>query len=173
MKKITLTLIINLICFVSTAQEPLRFVDLLNFDGISKDDIFTATQTWMAEKFDGNNNQNNISLNREGGVCVIKFATPYKHEKRAINDRAWGQIASMVKVEIKDGRVRYTHSEFEHIGDNPFYPSSGYLHTGEWIKDDNKWRIELWADLQNKVKLLHELMLESYKSFISKTSTDW
>lgn len=110
--KATATLLLSLIAFTALAQMPISdetslytYQDVVETPGISSKDLYVRANSWFATRY--NSAQNVIQYNdKEEGKIIGKgaFTLLYSMAERMVN--------YTITIEVKEGRYRYTISQF-------------------------------------------------------------
>ena len=96
---------------------PLEFSEVVKVDSVSKDDIYSRARAYIATIY--NDSKSVIQMDdRQAGIIIGKaiFRTHYK----GLTIGAYnGFVDYNLKIEIKEGRFRFTMSSFVHTVINP------------------------------------------------------
>ena len=156
MKKIfTLAL---LICFYSSySQNELIYEQVVQLDSsFTKAELFSNARQWITDNFKDANavlTIEDIETGDIGGNGSIKYNPQVLSGSAGIN----GYIHFKIKIQVKDGKYKYTFYQFNHIGNHAVSVNSdmGVLTTDEtyphpmiYAGINKKWYGKVWKDLK-------------------------
>lgn len=116
MKKILLLLIIfELITHSLKAQEvsPLTYSEVVQAEGVSKEELYNRAKLWMASAF-VDSDEVLRDENRDGGYIMVKPLMEYNPRIFSGSANTKGYISYELNITVKDGRYKYTLSNFRH-----------------------------------------------------------
>lgn len=160
MKK-ALFLFILTIPFLSFSQPQLKdghifYQEAVEFSDISQEDAYVNTKKWFATTF--NDSKEVIRLeDKETGIIIGVGVMPVPYMQVTWN---W---KFELKFEFKDGRYRYTLSDFKITYQGKEYPDTMYL------ESEKKKVKEHLVDLDRKINAL----ISNFKTEIPKAEDDW
>ena len=64
----------------SNSQNPLKFEQVFNYDGKTKDEIFSKTMLWVAEKYNSANDVVQLS-DKDAGNIIVKAMYNHRYGK--------------------------------------------------------------------------------------------
>lgn len=164
----------------SNAQNsPLKFEATVKVDStISQSELFVQAKNWLFKTF--NNSEAVIQVeDKSAGQIAGKGVFKYNAPKwwGGGTEGAGGHVRFSIQLFFKDGKYKYIISDFTHepksdksfgiITDSASPPMKSHM--------GSKKRAELiWNDLQSKVELESEVLINSLKeSMKSKQNNDW
>jgi hypothetical protein len=154
MKKI-LFLILLLSSLGAWAQEPVKYSEVIQCEGISADQAYSNIELWAVNSF--KSPQKNVQLrDKEGKKLVIKAATVFKSQKKAVGDIN-GYIEYTLNIFFKDGRFKVDMIDICHKAKNPSY-DFGYLYDVDTPDKkiafaSKKWLGEIYAEMKGTAYL--------------------
>jgi len=173
MRKIitSLFLIISLITFGQVTKEQKRlskyfnleegkvvYTGVIDVSGISKDSLYFKVKNWFVESYNSSNNV--IQLDDENrGQIIGKGIFTINHLMGI------AYINHMVKIEIKDGKYKYTISNFKYINQ----PNTQSFQIEEYPKSAmGMGREEMYKNIDSETKK----MIASLEKFMKRKSQD-
>ncbi len=96
-------------------SRPYEFVMVVSAEGLTKDQLYNAAADWFGETFAAAKNIIEVQ-DREAGRIIAKPSFRYEPTVFESVARIRGIVHYSVKVEVKDGRFRYTIGDFVHEG---------------------------------------------------------
>lgn len=175
MKKLLTLLTLIMLLNVCYAQ-PLKFEEVIQFEGKSKTDLTNKSKVWIAQKFTPN--AENYSEDAEVGILIVKSFFDYKYEREykpfKMEYKSAGQVHYTIMIEIKEGRVKYSMIDMTHIGLNEMFNSFGLLIEGDFQGKVPKWKNNTWADVKKQASEEFNLMKNFYIQQINtQGDNDW
>ena len=176
MKRLTF-LICLLLSVVTNAQTPLIFESVVSADSISKSDLFNNGKSWVVATF--RDAKEVIQLeDKDAGRITCKGVFEYKAPQwwGGGTANANGYVRFTIKLYFKEGRYKYSFSEFNHepidgisfgiITDSDKPPMKSHM--------GSKKRAQIiWDDLIEKTRNNTELLIESLKTKMEDKEDDW
>ena len=163
MKKIIL-LFIMLIGISMSAQDKLTYSDVVQVDGISKDDLFNRSLVYLTTNFNnikkdrstvfhkGFNvvNQQVIMHDQSNGQIISKVQFNYNPEILTYSAQVIGIVEFTMSVFVRDGRYRYEVTDFIHT-------PTEKAHFGKFYNNDSSSFVLLDTnEFPNKVNKLNK-----------------
>ncbi len=96
-------------------NSPLEFSDVVQVEGVSTTELYTRAKLWFAEAFRDSKHVLEVE-DKEAGLLVGKGTMPYEPSSIMQSGGMKGHISFTVKIMIKDGRYKYSISNFTHGG---------------------------------------------------------
>lgn len=122
MKKIELFyLIVMIIPFVALAQQPINnddgftITEIIIKDSVPAKDLIARATAWAQKKHPKYEKTNAV-----GGSTKVELDAEFKIKPKELNPSHdySGKILMHVKIEVKDGKYKYTINKVKHIADN-------------------------------------------------------
>lgn len=122
MKKIELFyLLVMIIPFVAMAQQPINnddgftITEIIIKDSVPAKDLIARATAWAQKKHPKYEKANAV-----GGSTKVELDTEFKIKPKELNPSHdySGKILMHVKIEVKDGKYKYTINKVKHIADN-------------------------------------------------------
>ncbi len=168
---------------VKDATGPLQFQEVVQVDGASKDQLYSAALTWFGQTF-GSGKEVLQTQDREGGTLVGRALFKYEPVIFMGSNGIRGVVRYTITLEFKDDRYRYTLGPFTHEG-NPANPG-GQFSFGVITGDEEcphpvygtarSGREKTWTDLKVKTQHEAESIIASLKAKMATAATqksDW
>jgi hypothetical protein len=163
---------------LNTEIRPIEYIEVIQADGLKKDQLYSAALAWFSETFRSAKNVFDVQ-DREAGRIVGKPLFQYEPTVFIGSARIRGVVRYSVTVEVKDGRYRYNIGSFVHDGTPGQYggPASfGLLTTA--IKcpysidgPTSSGAQETWEDLSLRARIEADHLISSLKSHMEKAKT--
>jgi hypothetical protein len=155
-----------------------EYTDVVQVEGISKKQLFNRAKMWIATYYRSSSDVLQI-VDEENGQIVGKALIEYHSSVYKGSEATKGYIRYKISIFFKDGRYKYSFSNFIHEG-NPFNDgpeiSFGLITNDEEcpIEFNNiligaKWRDNVWNDIKDKVDAEMKGTVESLKTSMNKT----
>lgn len=161
-------------CNFLLAQEPLIYEDVVNVkDSASSEELYLRAKKWFAVTY--NDAQKVIQLDdRESGVIMGKALIQFNPTVFSGSGLTKGTIDYTIKIEFRDGRYRYTITDFIHKAKSDW----GLITTSEQspIKHQTqRWSDNVWNDIKNTISMRMNELINSLKSSmeIGDSDDDW
>ena len=174
-------LIVTSLQLTLKAQDQIKFSEIVEVAGVSKDVLYSNGLIWFAETFKDSRSVIEAK-DREAGMIIgngiINYTAPGGMKYKDVH----GYVEFSVKAMFKEGRTKIELTSFMH---KPHYKtySLGIITESEnypYQKVNNflsqKWHEVLWDDLRNVVMLKANNIVENYKKFMvdnSANKDDW
>ena len=187
MKRVILVLVIGLFIFSTTLEEAwgqtaLSFTEVVTVDSsMKKNDLFTAARAWVNKSFASGKDVTQIA-DKESGEISVKGVMSMDFEKLNAQSLC-GYIHFSLSILIKDGKYKYTFSDFKHEA----VPHNG--HTGydlgvittdvEYPHEHtfwgpNSWYTDRWNEMKVRINSVVSEMKASLKAAMNKkVNSDW
>ena len=146
-------------------QEALKYEDIIDVQGVSKEELFLRAKFWFAESYNGYNAlfqlENNLQLeDEENGVIIGHAAMKYEPSYLVGNQMTRGIITYMIKLSTKEGRYRYEITDFLH---DPYAFAGNTLQkysAGQITNDEENpnptvmkgWSNKVWKDIKSQIE---------------------
>ena len=98
-----------------TSEEPLAFTDVVKVDDVSASELYMRAKLWFAASFVDSKNVLEVE-DKDAGILVGKGAISYEPVVYQASTLVRGRIQFEVRVLVKDGRYKYSLSDFRHHG---------------------------------------------------------
>ena len=155
-------------------QEPLSVSEVIQVEGVSKDDLFDRAKNWFAEEFRDANSVLQID-DKENGQLVGRAVMNYKPNVFMASDMFKGSIWYLVKISTKEGRYKYEITSFTHEASGGKYNTIhlGLLTAREDCPSNIKGQPrgtmnKFWRDTKTQSLVLSNSIAESIKNYMSK-----
>jgi hypothetical protein len=112
---------------ISEETGKITYQSVVQVDGTSKNDLYKRGKTWFINTFSSSENVIEYE-DKEEGIIMGKGLFPVK-----ANMVSAGHVRFTIKIEFKDGRYRYTLTDFWHTGE---YDSSYDSNTVGDLKEE-------------------------------------
>lgn len=138
MKSLSLILI-TFICLQSFGQTLLSYDSVLIFDGKPKDKLYSLSKQFLIQAF--KDSKEVIQLDdKEGGIIIAKGNFSYQQSNAKFpcgRLSGKGIVEFTLKIQIKDGKIKVTLSDFKHITEPILLDGNTYpnLNVGVIYKD--------------------------------------
>lgn len=96
------------------AQSPLSRVEVVNVDGISKEELYQRLEKWAQDYFLASTD--NVSYDSESGKIIAKSRIDYAQVANMGLNQFSCSVAYVLTIEARDGRYRYDLGRFDHSG---------------------------------------------------------
>ena len=179
MKKLLLLFASVILFYFAKAQEvvlpidsttnKICYTDVVNVEGKTQDELYISAKSWFVTTF--NSSQNVIDLDdKESGIIIGKGQIPVY--TTSMVTAPMGYISFLVKIEIKDGRYRYTFTDLWHS--NP--GSEGYT-PGDLTLDRPgggllSMGMKNWNGLKEQANTAIIMMITKLKEQMQNTNDD-
>jgi len=161
---------------------PLEFFAIISADGKSQSQLFTLSKAWFVETFAQGATVNNNSEDLTGGVFIGRVTKEYMFHKRhsafTMTGRCTGNVFYTLKIQVKDGRIKLSSSNFTHEGIIYSLPggslirySLGQITNSEF--GDSEWpryKKECWTDVKSQIEEEFNRLKISLESYIQKSN---
>ena len=164
--------------FVNAQDNPIQYVKVLNFDSLSKYEIFDRALIWCSKSFKDSKSAINVK-EREGGIIGGKATQViiYTIEKNGKNIER-GTFRNQYfdwTIEVKQGKLRFSinniYADMDTENDILITSSEKCPYSNPFIKQttlEKEWS-KIKVVMLNKFDLLSNSMFDE----ISKKNTDW
>lgn len=159
---------------------------VMDFPGISKAELLSASKAWMIETF-RTGTVNNRVVDAEGSYIIDKpvFGYYYQHDQRvnSMASRCHGNIMYTFRLDFKDGKARMMCTDFIHnsidwvlFGRTVHY-DMGRI-TNADMKNDSwpKWKQNCWYDAKKQIVDVFNVLSASYEKFVKSykgSNAEW
>lgn len=132
------------------AQEPLKYSEVMQCEGITADQAYANIELWAVNAF--NSPEKNVQLrDKDGKKLVIKAATRFRSEKKNAGDIN-GWIKYTLNIFFRDGRFKVDMIDIEHRGKKGQY-DFGYLYDVDAPNKkipfaSKKWLGEIYSEMK-------------------------
>lgn len=175
MKKLLLLTLIMFSILTVSAQKPLKYQEVLPFEGTSKAELMTRTKAFIAQKFTANSTK--YTEDTEGGMYVIQDKIDYVYQRKvspmSYMYKASGNISYVITIEIKDNKVRLSFSDFIHQGANNLFHSFGLLTDANPPEDAKKWMALTWNDSKDRTREEFVILRDFFIKYINEYDSEW
>ncbi len=166
---------------VHVESKPLEYILVVSVEGVTKDQLYSEALAWFGETFRGPKNVIEVQ-DRQAGRIIAKPLFLYEPTVFESTARIRGVVRYSVKVEVKDGRYRYSIGDFFHEGSRegdlaPISfqllttdPECPYQFSPRDLKSSSKQ--ETWDNLKLVAKNQAALIISSLKSRMAQAGTD-
>lgn len=155
-----------------------EYTDVVQVEGVSKKQLFDRAKMWLATYYRSSSDVLQI-VDEENSQLVGKALIEYHSSVFKGSEATKGYIRYKISIFFKDGRYKYSFSNFIHEG-NPFNDgpeiSFGLITNDEKcpIEFNNflagaKWRDNVWNDIKDKVDAEMKGTIEALKTSMNKT----
>lgn len=156
---------------ISYSQEPISYTEVVNVDStLSANELYSRARSWFAETY--RSAQDVIQMDDKENAKIIGKSN-FKYDR--INDKASGWVSYTITIEARNGRYKYTITNFIHES------STGNLYSFGLITDDaqcpypkvggavlQSWRNKIWDDIKSKIKVQTPSVIKSLKSSMNQ-----
>ncbi len=171
-------LLIVIISLQLSAQLPtnekgqIEFSEVVQVEGISKDDLFNNAVRWFAEAF--KDAKEVIQLkDKESGEVFGKGNFDFSNVALAFSCYS-GEITFTIQVLVKDGRYKVIMSDFIHKAVSNSQCDFGYISNGEFCTSNQgqqtKWKVNICSDIKNDIQSTVNTLLASLKIAMNNTT---
>lgn len=148
-----------------------EYTEVVKIDSTTQNLLFSSAQKWFVETF--KNAKDVIQVeNRENGEIIGKGTFHIQTNRFGYSAIGLGVVRFQVQVDVKDGRYKYSFSNFIHVGDKPQIYDCGCL-------DDEKpdaCSKKIFAEVKEKTDVQIKLLIESLKISMNRNAgkkSDW
>jgi hypothetical protein len=181
---LALSLLVSTTSILAQPREALGREEVVELSGVTSGELFLRARSWFADSFVDSKNVLEIA-DKEAGMLVGKGTSRYEPNVLGGSTGLRGHIRFVVKVLVKEGRYKYSISDFVHTG------SSGGMYNmdcGSITADPEPpeilcgtrgtkgWKAKLWPHLQQECRRTVDRLSESLKAHMTKASEssgDW
>ena len=171
MKKILL-IVMLLFSITVVAQEPLKFSEVIQVEGMSANDIFNTAKKWFVTHFKDANSVIQVD-NPNDGILVGKGNLPFVYKSLTWSNSS-GCIWFIVDIKIKDGRFKMTVSDFRHESKAPQYAegwSLGLIYDS-YLPDYKHQHKKIWDKVEPICVDEFPLLVSSIKEFMKSNKVE-
>ena len=123
MKSFFLTIVFASLSLYASAQnlpvdpdtKKVTYSEVVEVPGISKNDLYTRAQTWFAKTYGSSKSVLEIQ-DKENGKLLGKGLTDVSFRNPPLGARYGGIVRYTISILVKDGKYKYTISDFYHEG---------------------------------------------------------
>lgn len=184
MKRNALILCLSiLIAHQVAAQEPLTYSEVIKVDSVSKDQLYSRAKSWFADSYRSANDVIQMA-SRADGQIIGKANLKYAPSVFMSSDAIRGYIRYTIKIFVKDGRYKYSITDFRHDPSYNRYGNEnfGLITTDEVNPNPNQWAVKwsnkVWLDMKTQIADHVRPLISSMKAGMtvkadSPESDDW
>lgn len=148
MKFLTLSFLV-LFSFISNAQDPLKFSDIITVENVSQKELFGRAKIWLAKYYKSSKDVIQTS-DAETGQILGKALYDFKPKSFMGSEAVKGNIAYTISIYSKDGKYKYIVEDFQH-------EKFGLLTTAEegefsMFGSSKGFKKKTWEDMKNNPK---------------------
>lgn len=170
MKDLFLIVFIFAIPALAQGQTAITYDEVIELEGVSKDDLFNRGNHWMINVFKDPNKVIQLK-DKEGGQIIGKGNFSYKQSKNGwgASIQTEGVVNFTVKLFFKEGRYRYILTDFTHDANWPFGLVTDASDCGcKFPLANKKWKWNIWNDLKEQINAKVETIVNSLESSMKK-----
>jgi len=140
-------------------NDALAFSEVVQTPNIKADELFKRAKDWIVTNLVTSNDVLQV-VDKENGMLLGKGEIIYKPDTFMSKATLTGTIRFVVKILVKDGRYKYTFTDFTHIGTavtirnaiwgykEPLQLSYGLLTNAEKAPDGAEYRTSVWKHMK-------------------------
>lgn len=180
MKKIELFyLLVMIIPFVAMAQQPINnddgftITEIIIKDSVPAKDLIARATAWAQKKHPKYEKANAV-----GGSTKVELDAEFKIKPKELNPSHdySGKILMHVKIEVKDGKYKYTINKVKHIADNG-KNSGGDItkdipECGSMFLPELTWK-KIKGEAIKNANILAEDIKDAMSAPVKASSEDW
>lgn len=174
MKQIYIFVLVLFLSNVAIAQQPIEYSEVVEVPGASKSELLKRGQIWLAETFV---DSREVIEYKNDDILVGRGAFDFKSKRFAGNEVSEGVISYTLKIMFKDGRYKYSFSNFQHTGngfDAGLITDAEILMKKSTLKVSKGWANKTWIEIKEKTKDRSKIIVSSLiNNMSSKESSDW
>ena len=102
----------------SNSQNPLKFEQVFNAEGKTKDEMFSKAMLWVADKYNSANDVVQLS-DKDAGNIIVKAMYNHRYGKAMTYGGSWGNITYTLSIQFKDDKYRIAVGPFIHEYEPP------------------------------------------------------
>jgi hypothetical protein len=166
MKFLTLSFLV-LFSFISNAQDPLKFSDIITVENVSQKELFGRAKIWLAKYYKSSKDVIQTS-DAETGQILGKALYDFKPKSFMGSEAVKGNIAYTISIYSKDGKYKYIVEDFQH-------EKFGLLTTAEegefsMFGSSKGFKKKTWEDMKKQSEEEAKALSESLKLAMGKKS---
>lgn len=177
MKKLALFILLSLPAAVNAQEStPISFSEVVKVDSVNKDELFNRARSWFNKSFRSSKDVLNIN-DKETGALSGKGLMQYYSKIFMGSEATRGVIRFTVTIQVKDGRYKYSITDFVHESTAVGASRVSF----DLITEDTecpykrpmtskKWQNKVWEELKEKSRSEGEGLALSIKQTMNKAS---
>ena len=168
MKASYLALIILMVFSIENinSQTPLKFEQVFNSEGKTKDEMFSKAMLWVAEHYNSANDVVQLS-DKDAGNIIVKALYNHRYGKYMFYGNSWGNISYTLSIQFRDDKYKISVGPFIHEHEIP----ATAISVSYGIVTDSVHCSQPWGKRKNAVKYWAEIKksceIKAYEIFIS------
>lgn len=156
-----------LFSFISNAQDPLKFSEVINVENVSQKEFFGRAKVWLAKSYKSSKDVIQTS-DAETGQIIGKALYEFKPKSFMGSEAVKGAIAYTISIYCKDGKYKYVIEDFRH-------EKFGLLTTAEegefsMFGSSKAFKKKTWEDMKKQSEEEAKGLSESLKLAMGKKS---
>jgi len=174
MKKELLFLVFMLFFSVSYSQKPLCYSNVEKVENTSANELFTRASIWLAETYVNPKEVVQYS-DKESHIIISKGAFLYQQSFPSYYIYSYGYVKYTMKFEFKEGKYKYTITDFIHDENSGKGYSFGLITDANLCPNpklwQKKWSNLVWKDIKTSIetKVRYGLILDFKKAMLNNS----
>lgn len=166
---------------------PLEFSEVALVQNVKAEELFKRAKEWLVTTLLTSNEVLQV-VDKENGILIGKGSIIYKPDTFMGKATLTGSIRFIIKILVKDGKYKYTFTDFTHTGtsvtvkniwhgaNEPYQLSYGLLTNSEKAPDGMEYRTSVWEHMKEVSSETARNMIDSLTAHMQKSvksNNDW
>ena len=162
----------------SNSQNPLKFEQVFNSEGKTKDEMFSKAMLWVAEHYNSANDVVQLS-DKDAGNIIVKAMYNHRYGKAMYYGNSWGDISYTLSIQFRDDKYKISVGPFNHEHEPPTTMISlSYGLVTDSVYCSQKWgkkkmAATYWAEIKKSCEIKAYEIFISLSEAIDKKEDQW